>query len=461
MGMKTQIITEKGHVFTLKKKLGEGGQGRVFSLKENVQGKVLAAKIFRTHNFQDRDRLCNRFAAVKRMDLSGIPLARPLELLAPPRTGYIMELATGMASIHSLLTPHKELVAQWFLDTGGLQRRIRILMRLARTLAELHSRGIIYGDLSAQNVFVSESMEHQEVFLIDLDNLRTQTSGHEYIFTPGYGAPEVVNRQAGISSLSDVYSFAVLAFQVLSLVHPFLGDMVSDGEPELEEEAFEGKLPWIEDESDLRNSCSTGVPRNMVLSPKMKRLFSQTFEGGRMDRKQRPGMNQWVETLEGAYRGLLQCPECRSTFFFNVHEVTCAFCGESHKKPVSIYVVAWEPGDEWSLEQLEGVQRAIQRGREDKRFRIATFLALEGQAMDVYENDLLLSRPLYEGKLLIQCIPQKAEWSLEPEIHWLLTDMLSMKTKSLSVTTKLPRKNRGQWLLHFKPLSEPQRAILL
>ena len=459
--MNHQMMTEKGQAFTLAKKLGEGGQGRVFSLQEKVRGKALAAKIINSRDAHGLERLRNRLASVKRMDLKGIPLARPLALLAPPRTGYIMELATGMEPLQGLWVPPLGGVAQWFLDSGGLRRRVQLLLRLARALAELHKRGIIYGDLSATNVFVSSSLAHDEVFLIDLDNLRMHTSGQEYIYTPGYGAPEVVNRQAGISSLSDIYAFATLAFQLLTLVHPFIGDMVSDGEAELEEQAFAGQLPWIEDASDKQNLCSAGIPREMVLSPKLKELFSQTFEGGRLDRTQRPSMNQWVKVLEVAFRALLKCPTCGSTFFFNAREDNCPFCDEPHERPASIRVIAWEPGEAWDPKNEQGYPKAIQRTREDKRFRITTFLCLENQTLDVYENDLLLSRPLHEGKLLMQCTPQAREWSLTLSQEWYRTDLSTMKTKPISGSTMLTCKGAGQWLLHLKPLSEPQRAILL
>lgn len=459
--MKPQITTEKGQVFTLEKKLGEGGQGRVFSLQEKVTGKSLAVKIIRSQSSQDSERLRNRLAAVKRMPLEDIPLARPLALLAPPYSGYVMELATGMESLQGLAVPPKDGIAQWFLNTGGLRRRMQLLISLARTLAELHSRGIIYGDLSAANVFVSSELAHHAVFLIDLDNLRMHTSGHEYIYTPGYGAPEVVNQKSGISSLSDIYAFAILSFQLLTLVHPFVGDMVSDGEPELEEQAFEGQLPWIEDGTDTQNLCSAGIPRDMVLSSNMKKLFAQTFEGGRREPTQRPGMNHWVEVLEVAFRALLQCPTCSSAFFFNAHEDACPFCNGLHERPISIRVVAWEPGEEWEHESDQMHTKAIKRTREDKRLRIATFLCLKSQTIDVYENDLLLSRPLDEGRLLMKCTPQENEWDLALAQSWLRTDLRTMKTKPIAGLIKLHREEQGQWLLHLKPLSEPQRAILI
>ena len=102
-----------------------------------------------------------------------------------------------------------------FRNTGGLSRRVRVLARLARLLASLHGRALAYGDLSPTNIFVSRSHEHAEVWLIDCDNISVLCrEGGQKIYTREYGAPEVLRRDSGINSLTDSWSFAVIAFQI-------------------------------------------------------------------------------------------------------------------------------------------------------------------------------------------------------------------------------------------------------
>ena len=43
--------------------------------------------------------------------------------------------------------------------------------------------------------------------------------------------------KSGVNTLTDAHAFAVIAFQTLCLIHPLMGDLVLDGEPELEEKA--------------------------------------------------------------------------------------------------------------------------------------------------------------------------------------------------------------------------------
>ena len=63
---------------------------------------------------------------------------------------------------------------------------------MAELLAAIHGRGLVYVDPSPHNVFVSEPADADEVRLIDVDNLRPATTPGRTVYTPGYGAPEIV-----------------------------------------------------------------------------------------------------------------------------------------------------------------------------------------------------------------------------------------------------------------------------
>ncbi len=63
-------------------------------------------------------------------------------------------MASGMIPLENLLRPTSS--ENWWIETGGLKKRLRILKKLSNILAELHSRGLVYGDLSPKNIFVSE-----------------------------------------------------------------------------------------------------------------------------------------------------------------------------------------------------------------------------------------------------------------------------------------------------------------
>ena len=280
---------------------------------------------------------------VGRLPLEGLAVARPLEQLRPPDTGYLMELFTGMTPIRSLLHPPKGTgsVAEWYFRGGGLRRRLRVLARVAEVLSELHGRGLVYTDLSPNNVFVSESSDAGEVRLIDTDNVHPATSRGQSIWTPRYGAPEVVRSTGLPSSLGDAWTFAVIAFETLSLVHPLLGDEVQYGEPEMEERALEGRLPWIDAEDDDRNRSSDGIPREIVLSPRLREDFGRAFGPGRLDPEARPGLARWAERLHAAADRTVTCPECSGSYFCDRDR--CSWCDAPRPSFVMARVLLWDP----------------------------------------------------------------------------------------------------------------------
>lgn len=90
--------------------------------------------------------------------------------------GYVMELMDGLEPLgkmleQSMLALQEGRGAEEYRATGGVSRRVRVLAKLARILADLHGRALVYGDLSPSNIFVSKAIDYHEVWLIDCDNI--------------------------------------------------------------------------------------------------------------------------------------------------------------------------------------------------------------------------------------------------------------------------------------------------
>lgn len=333
------VTSIHGNRYRLGREIGRGGQGAVFA----VEGEVLAVKLLWDRSERAPERLRDQLAMVGRLPLEDLAVARPLEQLRAPHVGYLMELFTGMVPLRSLMRPPQDVdsVVRWYFQGGGLRRRLRVLARAAEVLAELHGRGLVYVDPAPDNVFVSEAADAWEVRLIDTDNLRPSTSPGRALFTPGYGAPEIVRGTGAATSLSDAHAFAVLAFETLTLTHPLLGDMVQRGEPELEDRALAGELPWVDDPDDDRNRASTGIPRDLILSDNLRDIFEKTFGAGRNDPTARPGVARWAEYLHRAADRTLVCRACGGTFYFN--RDACPWCDERRPPFVIAAVLLWDP----------------------------------------------------------------------------------------------------------------------
>lgn len=328
---------ENGVLYRVDRSLGAGGQGEVFL----VQGGHRIVK--RITRGGDREALRRQLAFVKRLDLSGLHVARPIALLRPPHTGYVAEFLSDMVPIRLLLKPPSgTAMVPWYCAGGGLRRRLRLLAHAGEALAGLHARGLVYGDVSHNNIFISAQAEAHEAWLIDLDNLCTHSEPGRAVFTPYYGAPEIVTGRSGATSLSDAWAFAVLAFNALTLLHPLCGDLVRDGEPELEEQALTGQVPWIDHTTDSRNRASDGLPRELVLGSKLQDLACRTFEHSVAKPLARPGVEAWVERLHLAADQTVRCTSCAGTFL--VSAAACPFCAVPRPTPILVRLQRWEPG---------------------------------------------------------------------------------------------------------------------
>ena len=253
------LTDEHGTVYELDRKLGEGGQGKVYSVKNGRY----AIKVLQQANQSQREGLRRQIRSVQRLtqlDLKGLNIARPIALLKEPRLGYVMELLTGMEPLSNLIpTPlqfSREIdnLGEWYLQGGGLGRRLKLLAKCAEIFSKLHAKGLVYGDPSPNNIFISSSNNSEEVWLIDSDNLRSEDSAiASRLRTTPYAAPEIELGISGTNTLTDAHAFAVIAFQTLSFAHPLMGDLVENGDPEIINQAVQGKLPWVDDPKDDRN----------------------------------------------------------------------------------------------------------------------------------------------------------------------------------------------------------------
>lgn len=325
------VLDTKGSRYELREEISRGGQGVVY----RTDLPQILIKGFTSKDEQARRRWRSHIEWLVRQDLGNLKLARPLVLLAEPRAGYVMELMDGLISLQTLLDSFvaAEEPARDYLAQGGLRRRIRILSQLARTLNQLHSRGMLYGDLSPTNIFVSDDPAYAETWLIDCDNISLETHCGLSLHTQDYGAPEVVRGEAPLSSLTDCWSFGVIAYQLLTHNHPLKGDLVNDGQPEEEEAALRGEHVWINDSHSLDNVCSANLPMQLIEHSKLPDLFRRCFELGRLTATDRPGMSEWLEALTEVDEHIIECTSCRGSTVMPrdkgcMKEMVCFFCDE-------------------------------------------------------------------------------------------------------------------------------------
>lgn len=457
MSQVKSVVDVNGVRYELTELIGRGGQGSVYAVK----GGRLAVKLLKGRGPQHQERMRNQLTHVRRLPLGELPIAKPLEMLRQPHTGYVMELLTGMVPIRRLFSPPtgKAPSVEWYLRSGGLRRRLLLLGRVAHILSQLHGKGLAYSDPSPANIFISEDPSCSEVWFIDTDNLRYESAPGPLaaVCTPGYGAPELVQSKSGVTTLTDAYAFSVIAFQVLTLAHPFIGDLVNGGEPELEEQAFSGRLPWIEDPEDTSNRASFGIPREWVLSTRLKAMFQKTFGEGRLSPSARPGASEWAERLFMAADSTLLCPACGGTFYYKTPE--CPWCGAAPQTFAAIDFCLWDPNH-----GENGGILTIPSGGSKQKKKVARCVVPSNTALTITRRLAFDQRGQGAEEPVVKLSFKNDELSIK-SLDGKQYRIVSPSGRQQTTISETPQKIRlaaGQasWVLHFDDNSRLHRVLI-
>lgn len=370
------VADQYGYLHRLVDELARGGQGVVFRTGDPD---LAVKQPLGADGEPDRsDNLVDRFASIRTLPLPRrIPVSLPLATLRD-QPGYVMRLLSDMQSfgafelsadkrdrlvktqmpawLAGVRDPATAATLLHYAQSGSTKGRLWALSRVAAILARLHAAGLVYGDISPNNCFVGTG-EAPEVWLIDADNLRYEVlEGGNAVYTPRYGAPEIVQGRDRSRPRTDCWAFSVMAFETLSLVHPFVGrkvldpeddeggwdaDPVGDDAPaDLDEQAYAGYLPFVDDEDDDSNPAMSGLPRGLVTTPEIARLFQETFSAGRLKPWRRPAASFWATALTWAHDQSLVCVSCEMSFFR--HHAACPYCAEPRPAHALARTGRWE-----------------------------------------------------------------------------------------------------------------------
>ena len=349
-----EVIDESGRMLRLLARLDEGTEGIVYT----TDRPDLLVKLRRDapEAVSDADYRAN-LRRVLRLDLDGIPVARPESLLRSPHVGFVMRYQEDLRPLGDLLQPPDDVTA-WWRETHGTEGRLRELGRFAAVMALLHRRGMVVGDVSARNVLGGPPNASPPVVLIDPDGLRTadQPPGAPGC-SPPHVAPEVFRGHVH-TTMSDVFALATLVAHVLLVVPPFVGDVVHAGPVDGEAAALAGELPWIHDRDDSSNATQAGFAPESVLTTDLRDLLDRTFGIGRLQPAARPSAASLALALLRAADASRECADgCDRG-----PAAACAICGRPLPScPALVYDSASRPAAERLSLWRDGERRLERR----------------------------------------------------------------------------------------------------
>ena len=339
------LTDENGYKYNVreKDKIGQGGQGAVYRVTGNNK---LAVKLMINTapdaiNEQQEDNLVLQddelylkySKKIRRIEaLNAVAdighLAVPVAMLEKPNCGYIMRFMSNMTEIQKQMRRNMDNLIPMNNANNSLSKKMLILANTAKIISELNAKGLVYCDYSPGNIFVSEKPDSHEVWLIDLDNLHYSGTAKKTIGTPHYRAPEINNGTARQNTFeSDIYSFALVAYEYLTYSSPFNGSMVqqmdnvdawdaesdagyngSDSADMIDQRIEAGEVPYIDENMGNSRIPESGIPHEYVFTETLKELFLRTFcENGRKNPASRPHAIEWYEAFMEAYNQVTIC----------------------------------------------------------------------------------------------------------------------------------------------------------
>jgi serine/threonine protein kinase len=152
----------------------------------------------------------------------------------------------------------QEILAQSFIP---FQRSIRILQQLAAAVDYAHSCGILHGDIKPENVLFWRSQDH--ACLADFGASRYYPQNvavsAEAPGTADYTSPEELKGRRATPA-SDLYSFALVAFEILTGVLP-----------------FDHSVAYKSMQSRLSGDLDNAITRNPLLPSRVTPAFVAAF----------------------------------------------------------------------------------------------------------------------------------------------------------------------------------------
>jgi serine/threonine protein kinase/Tol biopolymer transport system component len=212
--------------------LGAGGMGEVYRARDTRLGRDVALKVLPASYSADPDRLC-RFEQE----------ARATATLNHPNIMAVFDVGRqdGSPYIVSELLEGESLRTRLHAGPLPVRKALEYAVQVIHGLAAAHDRGIFHRDLKPENIFVTRD-GHAKILDFGLAKLTlpdpgtgaglsatldSATGQGALLGTVGYMSPEQL-RGATIDARSDLFSFGVVLYEMLSGHRAFRGQTTAD-----------------------------------------------------------------------------------------------------------------------------------------------------------------------------------------------------------------------------------------
>jgi serine/threonine protein kinase len=220
MDLRDQLQATLGDTYRLERELGGGGMSRVFVAEERALGRKVVVKVLplEASGHVSIERFKREISVAARLQHPHIvPLLTAGDADGTPF--FTMPYISG-ESLRVRLVNHGEL---------PINEAVRILREVASALAFAHAAGVEHRDIKPDNVLIAGGAAMVTDFGV-AKALSASSGGGSAVTslgialgTPAYMSPEQASADPLVDHRSDIYSWGVLAYELLTGQTPFGG----------------------------------------------------------------------------------------------------------------------------------------------------------------------------------------------------------------------------------------------
>ncbi len=210
--------------YRLLERIGAGGMGEVYRAENTAIGRTVAVKLLKRSEATDRDMAQRLLTEAKTIGALHHPAIVDVYDAGVGETGpyVVMEYLTGASAA--------KVIARF--GRFGLDASVVTALAIVDALTATHDRGIVHRDLKPENVFFAFSEpEGARIKLLDFGIAKVlapldgtpQTATGVIFGTPDYMSPEQASGDGPITERTDLFSFGVLFYELLTGQRPFSG----------------------------------------------------------------------------------------------------------------------------------------------------------------------------------------------------------------------------------------------
>ncbi len=202
--------------YKILEKLGEGGMGVVYKARDTKLDRMVAIKFLPQHLTTDsveKERFVHEAKAASALNHTNVTTIYEIDEFEG-QTFIVMEYCEGETL--------RQVIQK---ETLSIRKVLDIAVQICEGLAIAHEKGIVHRDIKSDNIMLTPrgQVKIMDFGLAKLKGATKLTQSRTTLGTASYMSPEQARRE-DVDQRSDIFSFGVVLYELLTGQLPFQGD---------------------------------------------------------------------------------------------------------------------------------------------------------------------------------------------------------------------------------------------